>query len=204
MDNALSHGKEVKVLEVHGPLSRVQPVDGDEWDAVWVRSTSLKPVPKVKVPKGHVEVASLTPATDDVVIPTSSLPQPKAVIPAKTNYANFLPSWLLNPRLKLHTRFATLETALSEYVAWTGGESFPEDKINAVSERDKKYTWSPFHEWQLTFRYDGAVSYPFPIVPSGQGGGLKLGEPAGILKGNTVTVSFKNIIEPLVRAGLRA
>ncbi len=191
MESALLHGKLVAVIEVSGTLSHVQPEGGDEFDAVWVKTASLKPVPKPRVPKGHVEVASLALTL-------------KPVIPAKTDYASFLPSWLLNPRLKLHTRVATYDVAVDEYASWTGGEMFPVENINAVSERGKKYRRSPFYEWQLTFRYDAAVSYPFPIVPLGQGGGLKLGEPAGILKGNTVRVSFKSIIEPLVRSGLRA
>jgi hypothetical protein len=129
--------------------------------------------------------------------------KPKRVIPATTDYKNFLPSWLKNPHLGLHTRAATLLAARDEYAKWTSGESF-NGKMTVVEEPLKLYTWSPFHEWQLSFTYDAAVSYPFPIVDSGMGGGLALGEPAGILLGNKVRVSFKSIIEPLVRAGLRA
>jgi hypothetical protein len=40
-------------------------------------------------------------------------------------------------------------------------------------------------------------------VVSGTGGGAALGEPAGILLKNTVRVNYTEIIEPLIRAGLR-
>lgn len=202
MQKALSHGKVVEIIEQGSTLTRIKPEGGDTFDAVWVKTNSLKPLPRVKEPKGHVEVASLTIATDDVVLPTTAPVQ--RFIPASTDYETFLPAWLQNPRLRLHTRCATLEAACGDYFAWTGGDTFPVENITAISEPTKRYTWSPFPEWQLSFTYDETVKYPFPIVSVGMGGGIKLGEPAGILKGSRVSVSFKSIIEPLVRKGLRA
>jgi len=48
MQQALNHGKLVNVLEQSGSLSRVAPDDGEDYDAVWVPTSQLKPAPKGK------------------------------------------------------------------------------------------------------------------------------------------------------------
>ncbi len=89
MEKAVLHGKVVEVIEMpgHGTLARVQPEDGDEYDAYWVPKTSLKPMPKPRTD------CSLAPATDDAVIPTTGAPKLKRTILASTDYASFAP-WL--------------------------------------------------------------------------------------------------------------
>ena len=112
-------------------------------------------------------------------------------------YADFAP-WFSSEdyTLVVQVRPSNRETSECEYISWAG-ESIPEEHI-------REYPENGFgREWILTFPFNETVAYPFPIVVSGTGGGAALGEPAGILLKNTVRVNYTEIIEPLIRAGLR-
>jgi len=112
-------------------------------------------------------------------------------------YADFTP-WFSSEdyTLTVQVRPSNREAAENEYISWAG-ESIPEDHIREYDENGFG------REWILTFPYNEAAAYPFPIVVSGTGGGLALGQAAGILFKNRVRVNYTEIIEPLVRAGLR-
>lgn len=132
--------------------------------------------------------------------------EPGIVVLATDTYENFAP-WLSREDYQLYiaARPANEQAARSEYAEWAG-ETIPEECLLVTSCDESGGTWTPFHQWFLKFDFDETEKYPFPIVDAGFGGGIKLGEPAGILSKNRkyVTVSFSAIIEPLVRAGLRA
>jgi len=113
------------------------------------------------------------------------------------SYSSFTP-WFSSEdyTLTVQVRPSNREAAENEYISWAG-ESIPDAHIREYDENGFG------REWILTFPYNEAAAYPFPIVVSGTGGGLALGQAAGILFKNTVRVNYTEIIEPLVRAGLR-
>lgn len=84
--------------------------------------------------------------------------------------------------------------AEDEYLMWTGGEELPETAI-------RQYENAYGREWFLTFAYSSNISYPFPIIERGTGGGQ--GEACGLHKDGRVEVCYWQVIEQLVRAGLR-
>jgi hypothetical protein len=88
---------------------------------------------------------------------------------------------------------ADVDRAFNEYLTWSG-ESLPE----IVKIQEKAYG----REWFLIFKFSADVSYPFPIIEMGTGGGE--GTPTGLHRSDFVTVCYPQIIEQLVRAGLRA
>jgi len=84
--------------------------------------------------------------------------------------------------------------AEDEYMTWTGGEELPRE---SVRQYDNAYG----REWFLTFNYSANMSYPFPIIERGTGGGQ--GEVCGLHKNGRVELCYWQVIEQLVRAGLR-
>ncbi len=100
-----------------------------------------------------------------------------------------------NPyRLYLSCKPELLGAAEDEYMTWTGGEELQRD---AVRTYEKAYG----REWFLVFTYSPHVQYPFPIIERGTGGGQ--GTPCGLHLNGRVEVCYHQIIEQLVRAGLR-
>jgi hypothetical protein len=82
-----------------------------------------------------------------------------------------------------------------EYLVWTGGESLPE---NAVRTYEDAYG----REWFLTFDYSADIQYPVSVIERGTGGGQ--GTPAILHKNGRCELCYWQVIEQLVRAGLRA
>jgi hypothetical protein len=156
-----------------------------------------KGVGKRKIPLDRVD-ALLT-----VVVP---VPKPKKVrksvfplLPA-CDYSSFAP-WLSSEEYSLFVMVKPTKRILAEndYITWSG-ESLPEECIREFREGSK----FGGYEWILTFPFSDGGVYPFPIVLNGTGGGGTGGTPTGILTGNTVRVNFTSIIEPLIRAGVKA
>lgn len=117
---------------------------------------------------------------------------------ATGEYANFVYDiQRLNYSLRVQVQDRNFyDKANDEYSSWSGSV-LPDA---AVVEEMK--AWG--REWILQFDFDESVMMPFPIVVSGTGGGLALGEAAGILSGRRVRVNYPSIIEALVRCGLEA
>lgn len=203
-DKVLLRGRFLEVVKHDGALVQVTPEGGEEYDYFWVKSADLKPAP---CPKKHVFVSTLTSASVAPPPPPALTKKAVSRIVAKpaVTYTAFAP-WLCNEDYKLHVqvRSANEALALAQYATWSG-EDVPDECITR-KQNDTTAGWQRTQQWVLQFPYNANVAYPFPIVESGCGGGLRLGEAAGILnkRGKTVIVSFVSIIEPLVRAGLRA
>lgn len=83
----------------------------------------------------------------------------------------------------------------SEYREWTNGEELSNDSV-------KVYDNAYGREWFLIFQYSPDVSFPFPIIERGTGGGK--GSPCGLHLRGRVEVCYAEVAEKLVRAGLRA
>src|ERR1700676_2424967 len=81
----------------------------------------------------------------------------------------------------------------SEYRKWTNGEEIPDDLVKIY---DKAFS----REWFLIFTYSPDVSFPFPIIERGTGGGQ--GSPCGLHLRGRVEVCYVEVVEQLVRAGL--
>ncbi len=81
-----------------------------------------------------------------------------------------------------------------EYNVWTGGESLPEDAV-------RTYENAYGREWFLTFEYSSDIQYPVSVIERGTGGGQ--GAPAILHKNGHCELCYWQIIEQLVRAGLR-
>lgn len=94
-----------------------------------------------------------------------------------------------------------LERAEMEYALWTGGEQLPDE---AAKQHDTAYV----DEWHL--EYDDKENFSqeygfFNVEPSGRtGANWKKGPAIGYSTRSKVRVQRREIIEPLVRAGLRA
>ena len=97
-------------------------------------------------------------------------------------------------RLYLSCKPELTEVGESEYIAWSG-ESLPEDAI-------RTYENAYGREWFLTFEYSDDIQYPVSVVERGTGGGQ--GEPVILHKNGRCELCYWQIIEQLVRAGLRA
>jgi hypothetical protein len=82
-----------------------------------------------------------------------------------------------------------------EYLVWTGGESLSSD---AVRTYEKAYG----REWFLTFEYSADIQYPVSVIERGTGGGQ--GTPSILHKNGRCELCYWQVIEQLVRAGLRA
>lgn len=60
METAILHGKVVEVLAHTGALTKVKPINGDEFDGYWVKQLDLKATPK----KLQAEIAAQNPVVD--------------------------------------------------------------------------------------------------------------------------------------------
>jgi hypothetical protein len=98
-------------------------------------------------------------------------------------------------RLYLSCKPDLVEQGENEYSTWTGGDSLPED---AVRVYEKAFS----REWFLTFEYSPDVQYPVSVIERGTGGGQ--GEPVILHKNGRCELCYWQVIEQLVRAGLRA
>lgn len=200
-DKVVLHGRDFEVVKQENALVQITPEGGEEFDYFWVRAGDLKPM----MPATPVFAGIDLVATEERQAPPPDKRKSRIVASPATTYAAFAP-WLSAEDYKLfvQVRSENEASALAQYASWSG-ESVPEDCI-ARRQNDTTAGWQHTQQWVLQFPYNSAVPYPFPIVESGCGGGLRLGLPAGILskKGNTITVSFVAIIASLVRAGLRA
>ncbi len=82
-----------------------------------------------------------------------------------------------------------------EYLVWTGGESLPEDAV-------RTYENAYGREWFLTFNYSADIAYPVAVIERGTGGGQ--GTPSILHSNGRCELCYWQVIEQLVRAGLRA
>jgi hypothetical protein len=173
---AIYKSNRVEVLERSGALVKIMPEGGDEWSAYWAKNIDLRPVPQPKASKA-------------VTVPT-------VVKTSEVEYTDL--SWRPSDyTLAVQVRPSNRDFAEQEYLLWAG-MSIPEEFVREYEENGYG------REWILAFPFDENAAYPFPIVLGGTGGGVALKQSAGILTGNTVRVNYTDIIEPLVRAGLRA
>jgi len=81
-----------------------------------------------------------------------------------------------------------------EYLVWTGGESLSADAVRA-------YENAYGREWFLTFEYSADIQYPVAVIERGTGGGQ--GTPSILHKNGRCELCYWQLIEQLVRAGLR-
>jgi hypothetical protein len=89
----------------------------------------------------------------------------------------------------------------AEYASWTESKEYPQGE-KLPEDRIKIYENAFSREWFLIFQYSPEVSYPFPIIERGTGGGK--GTPCGLHLRGRVEVCYAEVAEQLVRAGLRA
>jgi len=81
-----------------------------------------------------------------------------------------------------------------EYLVWTGGESLSADAV-------RTYENAYGREWFLTFEYSADIQYPVAVIERGTGGGQ--GTPSILHKNGRCELWYWQLIEQLVRAGLR-
>jgi hypothetical protein len=81
-----------------------------------------------------------------------------------------------------------------EYLVWTGGESLSADAV-------RTYENAYGREWFLTFEYSADIQYPVAVIERGTGGGQ--GTPSILHKNGRCELCYWQLIEQLVRAGLR-
>jgi hypothetical protein len=96
---------------------------------------------------------------------------------------------------------AQLDRAAQEYAEWTGGEELPD---GSYRQHDTAYV----DEWHLIYDDKDSITSRygfFDVVPSGQTGqDWKKGPAQGYSNRNKVQVQRREIIKPLIQAGLRA
>ncbi len=180
----------------HGPVGKVQDAQFDAARNEWMYVVDYKGLgvkknqPENQLSVGHDRVkAPYVPATGKDLFDFLS----------KVGY-------------KLYVRqnggIKELDRLSKEYKDWTGGETIPSSAIipggQGVGPGGKETTF--WREWTLEAPYSEDMPSDVEIIDtgSGPGRGRKLPYPVGYRHGKKVTFHYPEIIERLVREGLRA
>lgn len=99
-------------------------------------------------------------------------------------------------RLEVQTKHDFLDEVQYEYLSWCD-EILPEDAIHVYENRPTNRCW------RLFFPLPSCSKIPFPIEIGGVTGRHPTGTPRGLLYKGRVDVYFAELVEQLVRAGLR-
>ena len=188
-EKALLKGKVVEVLEEVGSLARVQPEGGEEFEVYWAKITDLKPY----ITKEALEVLRHKRATKE----KSKIPVFLARAVEGDDTISEMVTYLQRSkyRLYLSCKPEFVSVGEDEYLVWTGGEVLPEGAIRV-------YENAYGREWFLTFEYSADIQYPVSVIERGTGGGQ--GTPSILHKNGRCELCYWQVIEQLVRAGLRA
>jgi hypothetical protein len=188
-EKALLKGKVVEVLEEVGSLAKVQPEGGEEFEVYWAKITDLKPY----ITKEALEVLRHKRATKG----KSKIPVFLARAMEGDDTISEMVTYLQRSkyRLYLSCKPEFVGVGENEYLIWTGGEVLPEGAIRV-------YENAYGREWFLTFEYSADIQYPVSVIERGTGGGQ--GTPSILHKNGRCELCYWQVIEQLVRAGLRA
>jgi hypothetical protein len=180
-----------EVIEKRDSLWRVRPRgEEDEWHAVWFKPQDLLYYVEATGKEARMCDASCV-----------SAPVPLLCNDDPGNWARTVD--YLNAhgfKLGVDCREDGIAQAEAEYITWTNGDTLAPSALHHYENKPLA------REWRLRFKLNGEpLTCPFPVEIAGTGPQRPTKNPRGLLdSNNNVCVCFAEIVEKLVRAGLRS